>query len=404
MAAGPMSCIENQSGTPIPNNSFHYPVGATMLGADSLMAVTSTNFDLRYTSGQLHVIDLLSANDALGNSSPWIPLTDVSLATMNITSFGSNPVVLSQEEQVIGWVHRDQTGAFGAQLTNTSQNPTLRCLGDIEDTCAAMEPLDTMGAHPARPFSNGQHMWVPHLSQSKLTRFHQGTTTTQWNYESTLDLSDVLTSIRMGTISHHVDGDSRLWLAGQYMNNNSMSSEARLVWFLNPAEDAPLNIQGRYDVTQETGSTTLNDLAWAENDGLLALALQNPDGIAVLSVAQDTYQNPEVSLKHLKGSCDDPTRVISINFNETTYFAVSCFDENTIWLYRASDMAVVATRSNDGEGPRDLLWDPTNQKLWVTYFKSHFIGAYDFSNASTSLDLSLVGRLGNTDLAVGGTP
>jgi hypothetical protein len=399
-----VSCLENQSGTPIPNDSFHYPVGATLLNEDSFMAVTSSNFDLRYTSGQLHVIDLLKVNEALTDSGPWIPLSDVSLATMNITSFGSRPVILSDEDKVMGWVHRDQTGAFGAQITETSQNATLQCLGEINETCDAMEPLDTMSAHPARPFADERHMWVPHLSESKLTRFAKGSTPTQWKHETTLDLSDSLSSIRMGAMSQDVNGEKRLWLAGQYMNDTSLSSEAKLIWFLNPVEDTTLSIQGKHNITQATGSTTINDLAWAQNESMMALALQNPDGIAVFNVTQNTYQTPQITLKHLKGSCDDPTRIVSMKIADMTYFAVSCFDDNAIWLYRASDMAVVATRNDDGKGPRDLVWDNTHQTLWVTYFKSHFMGAYKLSDTTTSLDMNLVGRLGNADFALETTP
>ena len=64
----------------------------------------------------------------------------------------------------------------------------------------------------------------------------------------------------------------------------------------------------------------------------------------------------------------------------------------------------VSLREDDGRGPKDVLWDENHQTLWVTYFKSHFLGAYQFQSNSTSIDLVYRGRLGLNDNTAGATP
>ena len=378
----------------MPDDSFHYPMGASLLLESDFMVVTSSNFDLRYLSGQIHLVDLASANAALAENSPAIPLSDVSLATLPITSFGSAPVFLSTEDKTIGWVHRDQTGLFSAQITSES---TLSCLGDFENVCGASENLDTMAAHPARPFSDGNSLWIPHLSEGTLSVFQKGTDDSMWAFKTSLDFTQILSNIRMGTYSASTSSQKRLWLAGQFYNPNTLTTESTLVWFLNPETSLELNVENTFNITKATGSTTINDLAFSSDETRLFLALQNPDGIAVMDVEQQSYQTPLLQVQDLVGSCDDPTRITTFDVENTAYIALTCFDEDALWIYRESDMKLVTVREDDGKGPRDILWDPNNQTLWVSYFKSHFMGAYQFEAVDTSLDISFRGRLGITE-------
>jgi len=395
------ACVMNQTGTPMPDDSFHYPMGARLLPESDFMVVTSSNFDLRYLSGQIHLVDLASANAALANNSPAIPLSDVSLATLPITSFGSAPVLLSTEDKTIGWVHRDQTGLFSAEITSES---TLSCLGNFETVCGASENLETMAAHPARPFSDGFSLWIPHLSEGTLSVFHKGKEDERWIFKTSLDFTETLSNIRMGTYSESTSSQKRLWLAGQFYNPGTLNTESTLIWFLNPETSSELNIEKTFNITEATGSTTINDLAFSSDESRLFLALQNPDGIAVMNVEQQSYQTPLLQLQDLVGSCDDPTRMATFEFDSTAYIALSCFDEDTLWIYRQSDMKLVTVREDDGKGPRDLLWDPNNQTLWVSYFKSHFMGAYQFEAVDTSLDIKFKGRLGITETSEATNP
>ena len=375
-------------------------MGASLLAESDWMVVSSSNFDLRYNSGQIHLIDLNSANAALADDSPNIPLSEVSLAHLQITSFGSAPVFLSAEDKLMGWVHRDQTGLFAARVKDDS---SIDCLGNFVEVCGAMQEADTMASDPARPFSDGTHLWVPHLSEGVLTVFAPEEDS-QWTLKAHLDLSDTLSNVRAGTYSESTSGAKRVWLSGLFYNGNTMRTESTLVWFLNPVSGSDVEIEGSINITAATGSTTINALSLSADESQLFLALRNPDGIASFEVAQNSYQTPQLRMRELTGSCDDPTRITPFDFEGVNYLAVSCFDEDALWIYRASDMQLVSLREDDGRGPKDVLWDENHQTLWVTYFKSHFLGAYQFQSNSTSIDLVYRGRLGLNDNTAGATP
>ena len=58
-------------------------------------------------------------------------------------------------------------------------------------------------------------------------------------------------------------------------------------------EDAAFEMEGTLNVTELTGSTSVNDLAWFPNETTLAVALRNPDGLALLRSHKKTESSPQ---------------------------------------------------------------------------------------------------------------
>ena len=128
--------------TIMPTDDLHYPMGVAIFPETHQILVPSSNFDLRYSAGQLHLLDLAAITERTGESSSPIniPVSDIMLDHMAISSFASDPVILSETEAVLGWVHRRSRGIYGAQIANES----LACLKPSEDGCAPMTQLELM--------------------------------------------------------------------------------------------------------------------------------------------------------------------------------------------------------------------------------------------------------------------
>ena len=395
-------CPDNSLGTLMPAEGLHYPMGTVLLPESDLILVPSSNFDLRYASGNLHLLDQ-EAFDALleaGDGPVTAAVPDVALGNLTIRSFASDPVLLPGETPLLGWLHRRDTGLFGAQVSDTQ----LACLNPEENGCGPMSDSELMPENPARPFTTGNRLWVPHLASAEASVFAKSGDDEAWAHERTLSLSPWLLTARVGATTRSISENQRLWFAGALPETAQV--QAGLLWGLMPeGEDAAFEVEGTLNVTELTGSTSVNDLAWFPNETTLAVALRNPDGLALFEVAQKDRVKPSVALTHLEGSCDDPTRLLPLVVDTKTYLALSCMDENTVRIHRGDDLTLVANRIEDGEGPRNLSWDATRQRLWVTYFKSHFLAAYELSHVDGSLSIELVGTIGSPrPSSVGVTP
>ena len=63
------SCSNTQNGTEMPTDALHYPMGAVLLPETGQLLVPSSNFDLRYGSGNLHLLDLEQIENQIAKTS-----------------------------------------------------------------------------------------------------------------------------------------------------------------------------------------------------------------------------------------------------------------------------------------------------------------------------------------------
>ena len=367
-------------------------MGVAIFSEANLLLVPSSNFDLRYSAGQLHLMDLVAIQEKIGDaaSPSSIAVSDVMLDHMPISSFASDPVILSPTDAILGWVHRRSRGIYGAQIADDS----LTCLNQGDEGCGPITEVELMAENPARPFSNGAYLWVPHLADDQLTIFQAQDDVKEWAHLTTIELDPLLATVRLGTYTQSTLNRPRLWLTGQQIQTNQV--EAVLVWGLAP-QDGQLEFEaeGTLNLTQLTGSSSINDLAWFDDGQSLAVALRNPDGLALLSSTQRETNTPALQLKALEGSCNDPTRLLAFVIDDENYLALTCLNDDVFRIYRGDDLTLVAVQKNDGQGPRNLSWDATNNQLWVSYFKSHSLAVYQLKHGETgAFEMALVAQVG----------
>ena len=145
---------------------------------------------------------LLEAGD--GPVTAAVP--DVALEQLTIRSFASDPVLLPDETPLLGWLHRRDTGLFGAQVSDTQ----LACLNPEENGCGHMSDSELMPENPARPFTTGNRLWVPHLASAEASVFAKSGDDEAWAHERTVLTVAAHRSVGATTASSL----SRLWFAG----------------------------------------------------------------------------------------------------------------------------------------------------------------------------------------------
>ena len=140
-------------------------------------------------------------------------------------------------------------------------------------------------------FENSQGLYTS--KTSFLSVFHKNENDNLWTFQTSLELTDNLSNIRMGTYSASTSLQKRLWLAGQFYNPNTLNTESKLVWFLNPETGSELQVENTFNVTPETFKKAISKKTGARGlrsileNILLKTMFELPDMEDVIKVTVD---------------------------------------------------------------------------------------------------------------------
>jgi hypothetical protein len=393
-----------------------YPTGIALHPTENMLAVVSSNFDLRHASGALLLADLDQVTSDLANGNDdgtaisLMPYVDAAF----IPSFGNRPVWSTDGARLVLPV-RDDNRLIEVNLDLATTKPRLTCGDRFDDetpTCDASPYAVTLAG--SDPYSVVLYEETPDRISGVV-----GLVSSPDLYFFTIRPSlDGFDRIRMAPLSLAGDALGVRGLAVRSVGNmrtvfatvDRLGTSTRglsSVVFFDPTRANPVSgdtsavVVRSIDLFDLTGSSSARDLAVTpDGDGLLVL-LRLPDGLLRLDITP-TGSTVALELGGLGPTCREPSaiaiaRLTGTRFGDVDRAIVTCFGSDAVVGHDPLHLHETDAARFFGDGPFDVVIDARPDRgpaAYVSYFLDDSIGVFSLVDENGDVRLTPKGRIG----------
>ncbi|MDP2340698.1 MAG: hypothetical protein Q8O67_07060 [Deltaproteobacteria bacterium] len=378
---------------PLPEDRAIFPTGLALHTANNHLIVVSSDFDLSFDTGGVHVVDLEAARPNL--TGPDAVVVDAFVSSVSLPPFGDRPIFDAAGEHLFlttrGENQLNEIDFDGGEL---SCGGTALCgQAPFVAQLANNDPFDVVLFD-----GPGVRGIVTHLSSNEAELFTfdpEATGATRLRIEAESVLFGELTSGVRSAVLRPADHDAdtaQLFVALEQRLDGTLTGVELGVFDVpgvNRGSDAVVN---SVDVTGNTGSLSARAIAVVPDPGggvAVVVALRAPDALARFRFndADRTF-----SLTVLSETCKEPTNFAFDDggVDGVPRLFLTCQAGEVV---QAIDPVTLDVRDSVrffGRGPYDIVVDSVNQEAFVSFFLDNSIGVLSLADGK----LAAKGRIG----------
>lgn len=394
-----------------------YPTGLALHPTEPVLAVVSSNFDLRHASGALLLADLDQVADDLATKAV-VDDEDrpVSLAAyvdaVYTPSFGHRPVWSANGLHVVLPVRDDnRLLEMNLDVATTRLSCGERFQGETPTCDSAPYAVSLAGSDP---YSVVLYEDTPErisgvvglVSSPDLYFFTIRTDRTGFDRirMAVLPLAGDALGVR-GLVVRRQDGVTTAFASVDRLGTATRGLSS-IVWFdptrANPVSgDASAVVVRSLDLFDLVGSSSSRDLALTPDGDALLMLLRSPDGVLRLEITR-VGGTVELALGALAPTCREPTalavaRLAGTRTGDVDRAYVACFGSDAIVAHDTLFLNETDAVRFFGDGPFDLVVDTLPGRgpaAYVSFFLDDSIGVLDVIDDAGDARLVPRGRIG----------
>lgn len=384
----------------------HFPTGVAVRPGGGVLAVVSSNFDSRYDSGALLLVDLDEVDAQVASlprpagSTDFFDSTPVVYDRVYLQSFGNRPVFSADGERVVVSTRGDnrinEVRLIAAEDDGGPALPLLDCsvglpangepatcgTGDFTLDLGQNDPYDLLLFDD----EGGELLGVSTFLQSSQVAFFRlrtgRTGPARIQLQGVLELGEEVIGVRGAALYPRGGSQTPLVLVAWEGNLGTAATQrVKLAWF-DPAARSDAQVRD-LNVTELTGAESVRSVAVTpDGDGLLLLQ-RAPDSLARFDVER-VGGTIRPRLGGLGPSCDDPTDLEIVRLSlpgggSVDRALVACHADDTVAAFDPLTLSQTDAVRFLGRGPFDLAVDPTHSppRAYVTFFFDDSVGVID---------------------------
>ncbi|MCS6856420.1 MAG: hypothetical protein NZM37_01795 [Sandaracinaceae bacterium] len=409
--------LENQGVAP-PPQKLNFPVALLLVPKASprfLLAVSS-NFDLRYRAGSLHVLSVQAMEQALRNCGKefctFEELGDFVVSEALIGSHASDIALSSRGDRVylpvrsevdLTWIDVDpESGALFCEGTGQPQvcaprrRSALRggdCGAQVDisgdPVTIAVGRLAEIGGPKESP---ADYILMAHRN-GRVTLFVER----EIDGELVPVLVDAMGGLPNDVVNASFDAESgRLWTHSAFVSAFRPVREiASVVAFADGERPgcARLAEGGRLSLVGVDDGLESRDALFREGGRRIYLLMRRPEALLFLEGPARPFVPWEARPARVAHVGSGPAQLEAMEWDGRRWLVVSCFDDRRLWFIdgeRGSTQGVLP----GVQGPYALAFDPERKWLWVADFRESVLYLVDVAPLAENQEPRLVARFG----------
>lgn len=409
LGAGAAGCARPLVGPNPPTDQAVFPVGLAVHPDGQYLAVTSSNFDLRYNRGAFLLADLDVVADALdATNSPNdanATVTNAYVAGALIPSFGNKPVFVEDGSRAL-IATRDGNRVVEIPLDVGGGLPRIECAAtEVDGTPACGDAPFVIDMPTNDPFeivltSQSNSIWrgmVSSLGASEVFAFRVrddvgNARRGQLLATDSIDFGEEVLSVR--GLAVRTEGTPVMIASRELAQEGTTQLRSELAWWVQEdGRDATVRTEALSD---EVGPLSVRAITLTPAQDALLVIMRNPPALARYAI---TGTGAGTRLNHAGsvGTCDDPIRVHVATFDDGegvshTRAFLTCFGDDSVVAYDPVTLAELDSLRFFGRGPYDIVTH--EQRAFVSYFLDDTIGVVDLVDADGRPKMVGRGRIG----------